>query len=124
MSNPPYGEAIEHDAGYGFNYAVWSANSRVSLHNVRWNSDYRDIVYFATDVELDNYLATVTGPQFTTVSYCKANEPIKVDLPFNLCYMYNYLRVTNPAQPISGDVPRTFYYFITNVVTCPRTPHS
>jgi len=116
VSNPPYGEAIEHDAGQGFNYAVWSAGSHVSLHNVRWNSDYRDIVYFDTQQKLDDYLATVTGPQFTTVSYCKANEPVKLDLPFNACYMYNYLRVYNPAQPITNDVPRTFYYFITNVV--------
>lgn len=115
MSNPPFGTAIPHDAGHVFNYALWEANSRVSLHNVRWNSDYRDIVYFPTQQELDDYLASVVGPEFQPASYCKANEPIRVNLPFNACYMYNYLRVANPAQPISGDSPRVFYYFIKDV---------
>lgn len=43
------------------------------------------------------------------------NEPVTIDLPFNAVYQYNYLRVTNPAQPVVGDSPRTFYYFILDV---------
>ena len=113
----PYGEAQEHGFGLDFNYAVWTPNSSLSFHNVRWDGNYRDIVYYEKQAALDTYLNTVKGPEYTTgATYLKANEPITVGLPFNKCYKYNYLRVTNPAQPIAGaDEPRTFYYFITDV---------
>lgn len=114
----PYGRAIEHDFGHDFNYAVWTPNSSLSFHNVRWDSNYRDIVKYDTQTALDAYLDTVKGEEYTTgASYLKANEPITVGLPFNKCYKYNYLRVTNPAQPLGAgvDEPRTFYYFIVDV---------
>lgn len=112
---PPYGTGIEHNAGHEFNYAVWGANTQVSLHNVRWNSDYRDIVYFATQQDLDNYLATVQGPITSVTTYCKAYEPVRLNLPFNVVYEYNYLRVSNPSQPVTGDKPKVFYYFIKDI---------
>lgn len=117
MSTPPYGYATEHDFGQDFNYAVWSPNSTLSFHNVPWNNDYRDIVYYPTQSALDAYLDTVKGPSYNDASYLKATAPVIVGLPFNQCYKYNYLRVTNPAQPLGSgvDVARTFYYFITDV---------
>lgn len=116
IDNPPYGMAQDHEFGHDFNYAAWTPNSQISFHNVPWNNDYRDIVYYPTQSALDAYLNTVKGPSYTDASYLKASEPIIVGLPFNQCYKYNYLRATNPAQPIgSGDEARTFYYFITDV---------
>lgn len=118
ISNPPYGEAINHDFGHDFNYAVWAPNSSLSFHNVPWDGSYRDIVSYDSQATLDNYLNTVKGPEYTTgASYLKANEPVTVGLPFNKCFKYNYLRVTNPAMPLGAgvDEPRTFYYFIVSV---------
>ena len=117
IDNPPYGVALEHTFGQDFNYAVWSPNSVVSLHNVPWNTDYRDIVYYSNQESLDAYLDTVMGPKYTNSTYLKANEPVILGLPFNKVYKYNYLRVYNPAQPLGegADEPRTFYYFISGV---------
>jgi hypothetical protein len=108
----------ESSFGYDFNYAQWSANSTVSLHNVPWNSDYRDIVKFADQNALDNYLDNLSGPSvaISGLTYLKMNRPIRLDLPFNAVNKYNYLRAFNPAQPVpGGDSPRAFYYFITDV---------
>lgn len=104
--------------GLDFNYAVWTADTTVYLSNVPWNSDYRDIVHFNDQAALDAYLATreTTPYTITGMTYAKPGSPVRIQLPFNQVYRFNYLRVTNPAQPIPGtDTPRTFYYFITDV---------
>lgn len=105
---------VEPDFGKEFNYAVWTAGTRVAFYNVPWNADYRDIVRFRTPVERDKYFA---NPKLERafMSYARVNEPVRVDIPFNACYEFNYLVVDNPAQPISGDSPRKFYYFIHDV---------
>ena len=104
-------------AGAEFNYSVWTPGTIVQLCNVPWTNDYRDIVYYDTQAELDTYLTTGAGPIVTipNMSYAKPGSPVNISLPFNAAYKYNYLRVTNPAQPIAGDAARTFYYFITDV---------
>jgi len=105
-------------SGHDFNYAVWTANTSVMLCNVSWNSDYRDIVSYGNRENLDNYLFNQSGPTtiIDSVTYAKVGRPIKISLPFNAAYRYNYLRAFNPAQPVSGgDVARAFYYFITDV---------
>ena len=101
--------------GLDFNYAIWNAETVISLHNVPWNNDYRDVVYFNEQQDLDDYLDANSGPTVTFASYAKVNEPVRVDIPFNKAYMFNYLRVRNPAQPIAGDFPRNYYYFVQDV---------
>jgi len=103
--------------GEDFNYSVWTPGTEVMLCNVPWNSDYRDIVKFDTQAALDTYLQTNSGPTFTFtgLTYARPGIPVRVNLPFNACYQYNYLRVVNGAQPIPGDTARTFYYFVTDV---------
>jgi len=116
VTQPPFGTAIEHHAGQEFNYAVWNADTKVSFHNVPWNSDYRDLWFPNTQAEFDNYLTAHQGPTWENMTLCPVNKPIRVGLPFNLCYKYNYLRVYNPAEPTGhGDEPRVFYYFIKDV---------
>lgn len=108
----------EKNFGLDFNYAVWTAGTTVMLANVPWNSDYRDIVRFDNmQTGLNAYLenqagATVTIPNMT---YAKPGLPVRINIPFNAAYKYNYLRAVNPAQPISGDESRSFYYFINDV---------
>jgi hypothetical protein len=105
-------------AGLDFNYAVWSNGTIVTLCNVPWNADYRDIVKFANgQADLDSYLTNQTGPTVTieNMTYAKVGQPVRVNVPFNQAFKYNYLRAYNPAQPISGDMPQSFYYFITDV---------
>lgn len=102
--------------GYDFDYAVWSANTDITLTNVPWNNDYRDIVYFETTNDLNNYINRNTSANITLKgTYAKATEPILLSTPFNVANRFNYVRVYNPAQPIQGDTPKYFYYFITDV---------
>lgn len=105
--------------GFGteFNYALWTEGTEVSLVNVPWNNDYRDIVKFANRNALNAYIdgRELSGTVIKNLSYVKPNEPIRIDLPFNAAYRYNYLRASNPLQPIAGDVRRDYYYFITDV---------
>jgi hypothetical protein len=114
ISDPPN----QYDFGLEFNYAVWTANTRVSLVNVPWNNDYRDIVKFANRAALNTYINGLenAGYVFPKMTYVKPGEPIRVNLPINAVYKFNYLRAHNPAQPVPGnDVARDWYYFITDV---------
>lgn len=123
MGSMMYGGVPEKAPTFGqdFNYAVWNPGTEISFHNVPWNNDYRDIVRFGETVTLDEYLTTVQGDvTFAFSSYAKAYEAVRVGLPFNYCYRFNYLRVHNPAMPVGydssgGDTPRTFYYFIKDI---------
>ncbi len=123
-TRPPSGQ----DFGQAFNYSVWTPDTTISLCQVPWNSDYRDIVKFANDAALQDYLASNAAQpiKLNRMTYARVGEPIRINLPFNAVYKYNYIKVTNPAQPITatyydgnpqtmGDTGRAYYYFITDV---------
>lgn len=101
--------------GYDFDYAVWTPGTRIDLVNVPFNNDYRDVV--APDFDMSKYIDNLTpsGITISDMTYVRQNHPIRVNIPFSRANRYNYLRATNPAQPIDGDIPTTFYYFILEV---------
>lgn len=102
------------NAGYTFNYALWTAGTVVTLVNVPWDSDYRNVMEPGYDY--DAYINAQTNK--ITVSQMKMaplNRPIRVDTPFERAAQYNYVRATNPAQPVAGSLPSTYYYFIKDV---------
>jgi hypothetical protein len=116
--------------GESFNYAVWTPNTQIELCNVPWTSDYRDIVDFDTQAALDAYLDTVAGPKIkiAKMTLARAGDPVRINLPFNAAYTFNYLRVNNGTDPVTArytdpdgivrsvtDVPKTLYYFIQDV---------
>jgi hypothetical protein len=105
------------DWGLGFNYSAWTQGTAITLCNVPWNSDYRDIVRFDNQDALDTYLRNNSGAtiEITKLSYAKFGQPIRLDTPFHTVQNYNYIRVWNPAQPITGDTGKAFYYFVTDV---------
>ena len=106
----------ERDFGLEFNYAMWSGkNSYASLHNVNWNADYRDVAYFNSTNDLNAFLDKQPKREAFDFSYLKPNQPVTVNIPFNVAYEYNYLRVWNFEQPVDGDNARWLYYFITDV---------
>lgn len=106
-----------YDFGLAFNYSVWTAGTEISLVNVPWNNDYRDIYKPANDTALDAYIDGLesAGITINNMSYVKVGEPVRIDAPFNKVYKYNYLRAKNPMQPVGGDEARTYYYFILDV---------
>src|SRR5690625_4267856 len=96
--------------GQDFNYSVWSAGTEITLCNVPWNADYRDIVSFDSQKDLDTYLSDNAGPTvaFEQMTYARVGHPVRIPLPFNDAYRYNYLRVRNPRQPVGESAGRTF----------------
>lgn len=116
MTSPIYGPPNEYDAGLDFNYDVWTANTTVTMVNVPWNNDYRDIVKFSSRAALNTYISGRPTSVIRTTSMHKLSEPVRLDVPINTALKYNYLRVSNPAQPLpGGDTARDFYYFIVGV---------
>lgn len=118
MSNEIYDLPTPKDFGLDFSYASWPADSEVTFCNVPWNSDYRDAVRFAGgQAALNAYLDANSGPTITMrdLTNIKWGEPIDLDIPFTLAQEFNYIRVSNPAFPVTGDKARTYYYFIQTV---------
>lgn len=105
------------DAGLGFNYAVWTPGTVVELCNVSWQNTYRDIVKYDSPSDLDAYLSRPgnVSIEISGMSYVRPNTPIRVNVPFGTAIQFNYIRVSNPAQPVGGDVAKVFYYFILDV---------
>lgn len=104
--------------GLGFNYALWEANTDITLCNVRWNSDYRDVVRFNSQDDLDSYLRDNSGPTINIqqASMAKFGKPIRLPIPLEVAQQFNYIKVANPAQPIgAGSFARNYYYFIVEV---------
>lgn len=104
--------------GRDFNYSVWTPGTQITVCNVPWNSDYRDIVSFDDQKALNKYLKERSGPTvlFDQMTYARAGQPVRVNLPFNDMYWYNYLMVHNDQQPVGGAAGgQTFYYFIQDV---------
>lgn len=106
-----------YDAGLDFNYANWTADTTLTLCNVPWNNDYRDIVKFENRDALNAYIDGLGTANATieNAQYARVNMPVKIDFPFNKAIRYNYLRASNPLMPISGDIKRDYYYFITDI---------
>ena len=108
----------EYDFGLDFNYALWTPGTSVTLCNVPWNNDYRDIVKFISRNALNIYIDSLSAASIaiTGMSYVKQGQPVRINVPFNKVIKYNYLRASNPVQPIPGsDTTRDYYYFITDV---------
>lgn len=118
MGTGIYGDPNEYEFGLDFDYSVWTPGTKVDLVNVPFNNDYRDVVKFNSRSDLDAYINSraTAGTTVNQLSYVKPNLPIRLDIPFNRAIKFNYLRASNPVQPITGnDVQKNFYYFILDV---------
>lgn len=96
---------------------TWPVGTEVTLMQVPWDANYRDIVIW-DDVQqrnayLDAQAISGTGWRSKRFSYCRPNEPISVPVPYSAAYKYNYAVVQNPMQPVDGEEqPLKLCYFI------------
>ena len=96
---------------------TWPVGTEVTLMQVAWDANYRDIVIW-DDVQqrnayLDAQALSGTGWRSKRFSYCRPNEPISVPVPYSAAYKYNYVVVQNPMQPVDGEEqPLKLCYFI------------
>lgn len=98
---------------------TWPVGTEVTLMQVPWDANYRDIVIW-DDVQqrnayLDAQALNGTGWRSKRFSYCRPNEPISVPVPYSAAYKYNYVVVQNPMQPVDGEEqPLKLCYFISS----------
>ena len=120
-----YGQPNQYGFGLQFNYQVWTPETQLTLCRVPWDASYRDVVMFDTTEDLESYCRNTAyggAANYYGTTLITPTTPVKVDLPFNDVYTYNYLMVKNPASPADPpyfttvkDKPRTFFYFINDV---------
>ena len=83
-----------------FDYARWQGKATYKLLNVKWNSTCSDIPWFETDKERDEWFDEKDGYAGVLESVFN-NTPettLKVPIPFNVAYNYNYIVVDMPVQ--------------------------
>lgn len=110
-----YDEPLDYDAGLDFSYELWTPDSVVTLTNVPWDANYRDLPNWTEDRGPDRYIdeRVTRNVTLTDVSYVKPNLPVKLPLGINKAQGFNYMRVSNPASTNPDEVNMTYYYFIT-----------
>lgn len=96
---------------------TWPVGTEVTLMQVPWDANYRDIVIWDNVQQRNAYLDAQalngTGWRSKRFSYCRPNEPISVPVPYSAAYKYNYAVVQNPMQPVDGEEqPLKLCYFI------------
>lgn len=106
-----------------FDYARWQGKVSIKLLNVLWNSNYADVPGFENDVERDKWFDVQKGMVQTleTAFNITPDNSVKIPIPYNDAYRYNYLMVDMPMQtsvanPIDYENETTrvkrWYYFI------------
>ena len=110
----------------GFTPSTWPVNAKLTMCHVPWDEGYRDIVYFASTTARDNYFAGISSTEkivMSNATYCKPNEPVRVNVPYSQAYTYNYLVVENPSLPVPGEVtpPKLFYFIVGVSMIAPNT---
>lgn len=116
-----------------FDYARWTGKVSIKLINVLWNSNYADVPYFNSVKERDAWFDEQDGYVGTLESLFN-NTPdntVKIPIPYNDAYKYNYLVVDMPMQtsssnPINYDessvrVKRWFYFIEDMMQFAPST---
>lgn len=97
---------------------AWPVGTELRLLNVPWDESYRDVVAWESAASRDAWFEAQQGETYLSnkFNYLWPNRPIAVPVPYSSAYRYNYVAVTNPAQPVDDEGPvRTYYYFITAV---------
>jgi hypothetical protein len=104
----------DYDFGFEFSYSSWNSETRLTLVNVPWNSDYRDIVRFSSQSQLDGWINRQPNLMLPNASLQKFQQDVTIDTPLNRAMKYNYLRADNGPGAV-GDDKRTYYYFINDI---------
>ena len=99
-----------------YSYEAWTPGTRIQMCNVPWSSDYQDAVTFNSSEERNNYFAGLASQSVSIerMTLAVPGMPVRISIPHNKAYRFNYLVVTN-HEVLSGDIPRSFFYFIQDV---------
>ena len=83
-----------------FNYGRWNGVIKFKMMNVLWNSTYNDVPWFETDEARDAWFDTKKGilNSFESAMQITPETTLKVPVPYNDAFEYNYLMVEMPMQ--------------------------
>lgn len=97
---------------------AWPMGTELRMLNVPWDSTYENVVAWESAEARDSWFDSQQSESWFSnkFNYLWPNQPIAVPVPYSSAYRYNYVAVTNPAQPVDDEGPvRTYYYFVTDV---------
>lgn len=110
-----------------FDYTRWTEGTKITLTNVLWNSDYKDVVKFESNEERDSYFDNLSD---THVIKLQSNQRIIPDaksynyvdlpVPYDVASRYNYIIVEVPIATSPDDMidyetdtgVRRWYFFL------------
>ena len=116
-----------------FDYARWNGKASFKLLNVLWNSNYADVPYFNNIEERDFWFDNEDGYVGTleTLFNNTPNDRIRVPIPYNEAYIYNYVVVDLPLQTSENEqinyedknrrIKRWFYFIEDMIQYAPNT---
>ena len=117
-----------------FDYTRWIPKTRIRLTNVLWNSDYNDVVKFASDAVRDKWFDEREDSYEIVLRSNHTLPPeggIKLPIPYDVAARYNYLVVDIPVmtsenQPIEYENVslgmRRWHFFVDEVSS--RAPNT
>lgn len=109
-----------------FDYTRWNEFTKVRLVNVIWNSNYADVVKFATNAARDEYFDSIDDYYVIDLEQACRVVPdgiIKLPVPYDVIARYNYLYIdmpiaTDAQHPLDFetiDGIRRWYFFIEDI---------
>ena len=113
-----------------FDYTRWIAGTKITLTNVLWNGDYKDVVKFDNNKERDEYFDNLEDRYFIPlksnqriVPDAKSYNYVDLPIPYDVAARFNYIIVdipiaTSEAQMIdyeSADGVRRWYFFLEDI---------
>lgn len=103
-----------------FDFRQWGAETKINLLRVCWDSDYSNVVKFASDEERDAYIdnQTTETHKLESEQWLLADGTIRLPIPFDVALKSNYIAVDYPTPPVEyADENRInrILYFVKNV---------
>lgn len=123
----PYIETVDPYAfAATFDYTRWNEDTKVKLVNVRWNSDYADVVKFENDAKRDAWFDAINESYVVELAQAARIIPekyVKLPIPYDVMARYNYLYIEMPIAPNSkkpldyenSSGIRRWYFFIDSI---------
>ncbi len=110
-----------------FDYSRWRGMPAIKLMNVKWNGNYSDVPKWDNDTLRDNWFDEKEGiiKPLETLFNVTPENTVRIPIPYNDAYNYNYLVVdmpiqTSKEQPIAYEDEniriQRWYYFIDDMV--------
>jgi len=109
-----------------FDYTRWSEKTRVTLCNVNWNSDYRDVVAFESNDVRDGWFDSIEEEFVVELEQAARIVPegfVKLPIPYDVMARFNYLFIDMPIATDSDHMIdyeniggiRRWYFFIDEI---------